>query len=326
MAYKEKVSIIIPAYNAEKTISNSINSALSQTYKNIEVIVVDDGSSDGTRDVVGSINDSRVILIAKTNSGVSASRNIGIEKSSGNYVMFCDADDTLRSDAVEKLVKLISTKEVSVVKFGVMDVIHGKPKREHMGDLSGKVVDGIKDRELLLNNFFYGKQRQKCLVMALFLQKEFIDKNKLRFDERLYMMEDVVFYADLFNTEASLFFYDMPLYNYYYREDSVSHSKKNSDRIIRGIYDANKTFSSKFYDKRINAAHFRALFRCVIWQFGQTKKIKHLNMAKEIAINSDLSILPLYWQLVGNALIHNRLSCLKILMSVLLIKDKIRKD
>ena len=89
------VSVIVPAYNAETYIAQTLNSVLSQTYKNIEVIVVDDGSHDGTTQIVEAImrRDDRVTLLHQSNSGVAAARNLAIEKSRGEYIAPIDADD-----------------------------------------------------------------------------------------------------------------------------------------------------------------------------------------------------------------------------------------
>jgi len=104
------ISIIIPAYNAESTIESTISSALSQTYSNIEVVVVNDGSIDTTENVLISKfgNDSRVRVITQMNQGVSVARNTGIEQSAGEYIVFLDSDDYLENSFVSTLVSLIS--------------------------------------------------------------------------------------------------------------------------------------------------------------------------------------------------------------------------
>lgn len=93
----DKVSIIIPMYNAEKSVKRCLESALSQTYKNIELICVNDGSEDNTARIVDSISrlDSRVLLISKENGGVSSARNLGIKRATGYYIQFLDVDDAL---------------------------------------------------------------------------------------------------------------------------------------------------------------------------------------------------------------------------------------
>lgn len=101
-----KVSIIVPAYNAEKTLKKSIYTLMNQSYEDIEIIIVNDGSKDRTESIAESIakNDSRVRVISIENGGVSNARNIGIENSNGEFVAFMDSDDTMDSNMIEQLV------------------------------------------------------------------------------------------------------------------------------------------------------------------------------------------------------------------------------
>ena len=102
---KSKVSIIVPIYNAEKWIERCIDSILNQTHKNLEIILINDGSKDKSKEIILKYKDERIIFIDKENTGVSATRNLGIEKSSGDYIMFVDSDDYIESNTVETLLK-----------------------------------------------------------------------------------------------------------------------------------------------------------------------------------------------------------------------------
>lgn len=97
------VSIIVPAYNEEKQIKKCIDSLLKQTYKNIEIIVVDDGSADDTLKILNEYNDKRLIIVSKENGGQGSARNVGIKKASGQYLMFVDSDDYVCENIVELL-------------------------------------------------------------------------------------------------------------------------------------------------------------------------------------------------------------------------------
>lgn len=113
--YMKKVSIIMPAYNAEKTINKSINSILKQDYENIELIVLNDGSKDRTKDIIKSFKDKRLIHIEKNNSGVGDTRNRGLEVSTGDYIMFVDSDDYIEKDCISKLVKVLEKNDCDLV-------------------------------------------------------------------------------------------------------------------------------------------------------------------------------------------------------------------
>ncbi len=116
----ELVSIIIPIYNAEKSISNSIDSILKQDYKNIEVILVDDGSRDNSLSICKSIaeKDPRVKVIHTENQGSGPARNTGIENAAGRFAYFPDADDVLVPDAVSVMVRAMKGGEVDLLVFG----------------------------------------------------------------------------------------------------------------------------------------------------------------------------------------------------------------
>ena len=99
----EKISIIIPTYNRGYSILKSIKSVLNQTYKNFEILIIDDGSNDNTKDLILNLDDSRIKYIKlKNNKGASFARNIGIQKASGKYISFLDSDDIYRQDKLEK--------------------------------------------------------------------------------------------------------------------------------------------------------------------------------------------------------------------------------
>ena len=115
---EEKVSIIIPAYNAEKSIEKCINSIRRQTYFNIEIIIVNDGSSDNTKKCIEQIalQDERITIINQENQGVCNARNKGICIAKGEYIIFVDADDYVERDMVEILVNDIKQKKTNIVR------------------------------------------------------------------------------------------------------------------------------------------------------------------------------------------------------------------
>jgi glycosyltransferase involved in cell wall biosynthesis len=101
------ISIIVPAYNAEAYISDAINSALNQTFSDIEVIVVNDGSTDNTLEIIRNIDDSRIHLVEADHQGASAARNIGLKEATGEYIQFLDSDDILSPDKIETQLKVL---------------------------------------------------------------------------------------------------------------------------------------------------------------------------------------------------------------------------
>ena len=114
----DKISIIVPVFNGEKHLSRCVDSLLNQTYKNIECIFINDGSSDNTLKILKEYKkkDSRVVIIDKKNTGVSDSRNKAIEMSTGDYICFCDADDMYDKNYVEMMHDLIIKEDVPLVR------------------------------------------------------------------------------------------------------------------------------------------------------------------------------------------------------------------
>lgn len=101
------ISVIIPLYNKEKFIAQTLKSVLSQTFSDFEVLIIDDGSTDKSVAIAKEFADERIIFLSKENQGVSATRNLGIEKSSGKFIVFLDADDVWKNDFLEIIVSLI---------------------------------------------------------------------------------------------------------------------------------------------------------------------------------------------------------------------------
>lgn len=114
---KEKVSVIIPAYNAEPFINRAIESVLNQTYGNIEAVIINDGSNDKTEDKIKEYlaNYDNIVLISTDNGGVCRARNIGVENATGEYISFLDADDELLPDAIEYMLQTAIEKDADIV-------------------------------------------------------------------------------------------------------------------------------------------------------------------------------------------------------------------
>ena len=109
------VSIIMPCLDSSSYISESIQSILNQSYRNFELLIIDNGSQDGTLDIIKSFRDERIELLLCDQKGVSFARNMGIKNSKGNYIAFCDSDDTWMPEKLEKQIKIFSSNSCSIV-------------------------------------------------------------------------------------------------------------------------------------------------------------------------------------------------------------------
>lgn len=112
--HSELVSVIIPAYNAEDYIIQCLESILKQTYTNLEIIVVNDGSTDATLEILKTIQDSRIVLISQENRGCSSAKNSGLKHASGSFIQYLDADDVLSPDKIEAQVQKIRSSQNSI--------------------------------------------------------------------------------------------------------------------------------------------------------------------------------------------------------------------
>lgn len=121
---KYKVSIIVPIYNAERYLDKCIKSIVGQTHKNLEIILVNDGSTDGSLDICKKYvdNDERILLINKENGGVSSARNKGLENITGDYIGFVDSDDYISSDMYQKLLSAILENEADISECGYFKI------------------------------------------------------------------------------------------------------------------------------------------------------------------------------------------------------------
>lgn len=113
----KKISIIVPIYNEEENLRKCIESLINQTYKELEIILINDGSTDNSKEIIESFKDKRIVAIHKKNTGISDTRNIGIDKSTGDYIMFVDSDDYLELNCIERLIETAEKENSEIVMF-----------------------------------------------------------------------------------------------------------------------------------------------------------------------------------------------------------------
>lgn len=231
------VSIIIPLYNKEKCIKATILSILKQTYKNFEILVVDDGSTDGSANIVKSILDGRIRYMYKSNGGVSSARNMGIDEAQNDWILFLDADDQLDERCLEVLCKPLeenSKIDISTAKFHV-------EKKGHKSISTNCPFKGIIPNNykwLFLNKY---NLRTGCCI----IRKEILESNK--FDENLSRFEDMKSILDWIRYTR---IYVSPESVMTYQTDNSSLSRISKDMSKDFIF--NMSFNHKsFWEKCI---------------------------------------------------------------------------
>ena len=145
MKKRSKVSIIVPVYNVEKYLRPCLQSLISQTLKDIEIICINDGSKDGSLEILEEFQkkDKRVKVFSQKNQGRSVARNVGLKKVSSRYVMFCDADDRYVSTACEDMLNEIEKNKVDLVVCGVKMVYEAHEELYHTQKVGKKI--GLKN-------------------------------------------------------------------------------------------------------------------------------------------------------------------------------------
>lgn len=213
--HKDKVSIIMPVYNAEKFVSKAINSVLNQTYKDIELIIINDGSTDKSEQIIKAVKDKRIQYFHVNNSGPSTARNLGIEKAEGEYIQFIDSDDYLNNDSTEILVNMIKHSDFSIASYNTI-----------RGELVSSVIydyEGIYPKAFLIDNYIelFSKQVIRHIGNKLY-KKSVIDKHKLKFNKNIKRGEAIVFNIDYLMNIENVCFSKKPVYNYVFNDRSIT--------------------------------------------------------------------------------------------------------
>ena len=226
---EQKVSIILPVYNAEKYLQRCIDSIIGQDYNSIELIAIDDGSKDGSWDILKEYQDrypSKVIVIKQKNMGVSKTRNKGIQLATGKYLILIDNDDYYDQGYISTF--------VSAIESGDLDVVIGGYKRP---DKDGKIVEQVK-----LENFEYSKYKIVA-AWAKIYRLDYIKENKIEFLNS-NIGEDINFTIQAVSLTDKIKIIDYVGYNWYYNDESVSNTAHKSlsnglqfDYLLNSIYD-----------------------------------------------------------------------------------------
>lgn len=252
----QKVSLVIPMYNLAEYCTYCLESVLSQTYKNLEVIIIDDGSTDTTLEICRKFTkkDNRIRLFSQKNRGVSAARNSGLEKVTGRYVSFVDGDDIVSSKYVESLLKLMNE-----------DVCVAVADHARIFDYGQRIFE---DKECSLVKNDAGTALERVLrgrfpvsVWGALFDRECIQN--IRFPKNIRQNEDKYFLFEILlrNKEKSVVRTTEKLYGYYVRRSSATQTAWNgsidivkvADRIYREIKESNPKYLELAYRGAIGA-------------------------------------------------------------------------
>lgn len=225
-----KISVIIPIYNKEPYLEMCLNSVINQTYSNLEIILINDGSTDNSLTICNlfTFKDKRIQIIDQKNAGVSAARNKGINLAGGNWIYFLDADDFLELDAFESIVnEIIQDNQIDLVEFGT--------QKWKDGILVGKRVPSKK--QIFTDNikFIMGNELKPFSACFHLIKKELLIENKIQFDEDLKHNEDMLFMFKIFLNSKKALVMDEIFYNIVFSSDSATRSEVKKIRLINNL-------------------------------------------------------------------------------------------
>lgn len=251
----DKVTVVIPIYNVERFLKEAIESAINQTYKNLEIILVDDGSTDNSGGICDEYlkMDDRIKVIHKQNGGLSTARNAALEIYTGKYIMFLDSDDFLEPDAVEKMYNKIEEKNADYVIGNYINATEEGEKWEK------PVFDLERYKEFKLSitdykNSFYIMNSSVCNKI---FRKEFLDCLGVKFVEGL-PAEDAIFTTYCFMHSKDVYYTQAIVFNYRQRKGG-SISSHCSTRYFEGINKAYRMIYENFRDSN-NLGYYRYFY------------------------------------------------------------------
>lgn len=240
-----KVSIIIPAYNVEQEIESSLNSICRQTYTNLEIIVINDGSTDNTLRIVQEVakTDPRITILTQENSGLSRTRNRGLEFSTGKYVYFFDADDVLEKSAISLLVEKIEYLDSDLVTFNA-DSFNVNKKTQKAYVRHEKMSA---ERAYTRDEFLQVNKWNLTPVWIYFFKKEFLIENNITFFEDI-IYEDNIFYMDVFYHCKTIGLVNKVLFYYQTRNNSITTSINNFNFKTQSLHQIKNLISQRIFE------------------------------------------------------------------------------
>lgn len=252
MKNEELISIIIPVYNSEKYLQRCIDSIKSQTYNNIEILLIDDGSTDNSLQICkeNALKDSRIEAIHKKNTGVSDTRNVGIAKSKGKYISFIDSDDYIEKNYIKKLYNAIIDKDVAICQY---KKVTNKNYEESLliSDKKDNIIDDILN-DSVVGGYCWNKLYKREKIVGL------------KFNKKIKIMEDLIFNLNYFKKVKRIGVVNEALYNYVIRNDSVVHRKEKFESfeaydIIIGILNELNNNKKYYYMKKYILDYYKRI-------------------------------------------------------------------
>ena len=262
-----KVSIIMPVYNAEKYLREAIESVLRQTYTDFELLLIDDKSTDNSKQICREYakTDRRIVLLENNSEshGPGATRNVGLNYATGEYVYFMDADDWADEELLQCAVNRMQETNADIVQFGVT---YERYDENHSEQYFWSGKDILTKDEIKRDFFYYWKENRNSLWMHLF-RKELVESIKF---ENIIIGEDICYIMDALCNTEKIAYIAKSLYHYRYVEGSTSHRWiKNTIECREIIWNHQLNFLKSFQEGMDRLAFAEVAYDNYIWTIYQ---------------------------------------------------------
>lgn len=217
-----KISVIVAAYNIEQFIERCLESVINQTYTNLDIVVVNDGSTDETPEILNRISktDSRINIVNQENRGLLEARKSGFSNSIGDYVLFIDGDDWIEPNTVEVLYQSIIKENYDIVQCKYIEKYDDGSSKDDWDNNIGEFESHELMKMLLLGNVNHN-------IWTKLIKSSYIRDNNIKFLDGVSFGEDLAFTFSLFLNQPKVLLIDKVLYNYYQRANSLTNQLSN---------------------------------------------------------------------------------------------------
>ena len=286
MKQRDKVSIVLPIYNVEKYLEKCVDSVRKQTYENIEIILVDDGSKDDSGKICDSLaeEDSRIKVLHKKNGGLASARNAGYQEASGKYLMYIDSDDSIKNDVVKRCVNAIEREQSDVVIFGyekvsedgnILEVCSWNDKNYSHDEMTQYLYKAICEM-----SFGYAWNK--------LYRKSVLDKSGILGDAQVIDREDLVYNMELLKYWSKVTYIDYVGYEYLQRSTSLLHNSNLArlngvEYFVERVYGIDVgSMQSKVFNMIVLHYLADAIIKNIIWNDNLSSKEKKKLMKETI--------------------------------------------
>jgi len=273
------ISIVIPLFNKQEAIAATLDSVLAQSFKDFELIIVDDGSTDKSRSIIDSYNDKRMQYHYKVNGGVSSARNFGVPVSNGNFILFLDADDRLTSDCLEVLWALH-------LKYPSADVLTGNHVSIAIDGSQRKICRG-RSEKMITNpeKYFWEWKFMPRTGSSMFRREKVIQVNG--FDERISIFEDLEFDLKLMNC-CTYAYSPKVVYEHYEQYSELSINPKPIDKYFPYYI---KIQDQNFYHRLI----LYSVTNSAYYKFKSFNNVSACTLLKETILDQHTVLRYIHW-------------------------------